>query len=340
MQVTQTGKIHLTDICSLDQETLRVYRAFLFHNERDAHELTRLTSNGDGSVKAAIARLIDLSLLAPSKDSPGGLRAVDPLRGMRVLLQREQAELAMRENRIKHNRTVLDAIAAEYAAARKSAHVEGIERLHDIDDIRTRLEALAESCQQECLAFYPAGELTEESVEAFRLLNKRAFAHGVRFRSIFIDSIMRDRVTRSHAQWMVEHNCEVRTAPSLPMRLLVVDTTAAVVSGLPEQGPTSALLFSSRPVVLAMRALFQAYWDHASWFPQGATPGEAAPDEITPLERRLLELLAGGLTDSAVARALGISVRTERRKMAELMQRLGVSSRFAAGVQATRRQWI
>ncbi|MFE5405579.1 LuxR C-terminal-related transcriptional regulator [Streptomyces sp. NPDC056580] len=325
---------------ALDHETLRVYRAFLFHSEQETHELARLTNSDDGSVKAAITRLIDLSLLAPSKDSPGGLRAVDPLRGIRVLLEREQEELAWREHRIKHNTTMLDAIAAEYAAAVRSAQVDGIERLHRIDDIRTRIEALAESCQQESLAFHPAGPLSEEAVEASRPLNQRAIARGVRFRSIYIDSIMRDRVTRSHAQWMAEHDCEVRTTPSLPMRLLIVDTTAAVVSGLPGQVSGTTLLFRSRPVVLAMRALFEAYWDHANWFSPGSATGEASPGEITPQERKLLELLAEGLTDSAVARSLGISVRTERRKLAGLMERLGVSSRFAAGVQAARRQWI
>ncbi|MEV7423357.1 MULTISPECIES: helix-turn-helix transcriptional regulator [unclassified Streptomyces] len=317
-----------------------MYRAFLFHNEQDAHELARLTDSDDDSVRAAIERLVGLSLLAPSQHSPGGLRAVDPLHGMRVLLEREQEELAWREHRFKHNTTVLDAIAAEYAAAGRSAQVDGIEWLHHIDDIRTRIEALAESCDQESLAFHPAGGLTEESVRAARPLNERALARGVRFRSIYIDSVLRDRVTRSHARWMAEHHCEVRTAPSLPMRLLIVDTTAAVVSGLPGQGTGATLLFRNRLVVLAMRALFEAHWDHASRFPQEAAPHESALDEITPQERRLLELLAEGLTDSTVARSLGISVRTERRKLAALMERLGVSSRFAAGVQASRRQWI
>ncbi|MYQ65992.1 LuxR family transcriptional regulator [Streptomyces sp. SID4950] len=330
----------MTDVLTLDQETLQVYRAFLFHNEQDARELARLTDSDDDSVRAAIERLVDLSLLAPSQHSPGGLRAVDPLRGMRVLLEREQEELAWREHRFKHNTTVLDAIAAEYAAAGRSAQVDGIERLHHIDDIRTRLEELAESCEKESLAFHPAGGLTEESVKTARPLNERALARGVRFRSIYIDSVMRDRVTRSHARWMADHHCEVRTTPSLPMRLLVVDTTAAVVTGLPGQSTGATLLFRNRPVVLAMRALFEAYWDHATRFPQESDAREPAPDEITPQERRLLELLAEGLTDSMVARTLGISVRTERRKLAALMERLGVSSRFAAGVQATRRQWI
>lgn len=330
----------MMDALALDQEALRVYRAFLFQDEQDAHELARLTSSDDGSTNAAITRLIGLSLLAPSKDSPGGLRAVDPLRGMRVLLQREQEALARREHRIKHNATVLDAIAAEYAAAGKSAHIDGIERLHHADEVRTRVETLADSCQRESLAFHPARGLTEESMEAYRPLLERALTRGVRFRSLYIDRIMRDPVTRSHAQWMAERDCEVRTTAALPVGLLIVDTTAALVGGLPGQSSGSAVVFRSRPVVLAMRALFEAYWPHAEWFPPETAPREAELDEITPQERELLELLAEGLTDSAVARILGMSVRTERRKLAALMERLGVSSRFAAGVQATRRQWI
>ncbi|MFJ5229289.1 LuxR C-terminal-related transcriptional regulator [Kitasatospora sp. NPDC088391] len=70
----------------------------------------------------------------------------------------------------------------------------------------------------------------------------------------------------------------------------------------------------------------------------GADPGSAAGPNV--LERRLLALLAEGLTDAAVARRLSVSVRTERRMVAELMHRLGAHSRFDAGVRAARRRWI
>jgi DNA-binding CsgD family transcriptional regulator len=298
--------------------------------------LSRLTSGDDDSTNAAITRLIDLSLLAPSKDSPGGLRAVDPLHAMRVLLQREQEALAS----IKHNATALDAVATEYAAAGKSAYLDGVERLHHADEVRARVESLADSCRQESLSFHLPRELTEESAQAYRPVSERALARGVHCRSLYSDRSMRDRLTRSHARWMAERDCEVRTTAHLPMGLLIVDTTVAVVRGLSGQGSGAVLVFKSRPVVLAMRALFEAYWHHAQRFPPEAAPQKAVADEITCQERELLELLAEGLTDSAVARIMGMSVRTERRKLAALMERLGVSSRFAAGVQATRRQWI
>ncbi|GHJ36768.1 LuxR C-terminal-related transcriptional regulator [Streptomyces sp. TS71-3] len=330
----------MPEVSPLDQQTLNVYRAVLFHKEHDPHKLARLVRSDSDAVKAAIARLTELSLLAPSRDTPGALRAVDPSLGMKVLFQREQDELAWRKHRIEQNRVALAALAAEYMAESRTGSADGTEQLDGIDDIRNCLESLTESCQRELLAFHTAGGPAEKSIEATRPLNERALARAVRSRSIFIHSITRDRATRAHAQWMAAHDCEIRTAPSLPMRLLIADTTAALVSGLPGQKATSALLFRSRPVVLAMRALFDAYWDHASPFDQAASSREAEPGELTPQERKLLQLLATGLTDDAVARALGIGVRTERRMVAELMERLRASSRFEAGVRASRRQWI
>jgi DNA-binding CsgD family transcriptional regulator len=57
-------------------------------------------------------------------------------------------------------------------------------------------------------------------------------------------------------------------------------------------------------------------------------------------ERALLRLLAAGLTDEAAARRLGISVRTARRQVAVLMDKLGASSRFQAGYRAAQRGWL
>lgn len=329
----------MDEVSSLDQETLAVYRAILFHKEHDPLKLAQLLDMNACGVEDALGRLSQLSLLAPSRDSPGTLRAVNPSLGLKVLLQREQDELAARQRRIEQNRAALAALAAEYTASGRSSS-DQTEQLDNVDDIRIRLEALAESCQRESLAFHPVGGLTEESIEAGRPLNERALARGVRFRSIYLDSVANDRVTKAHAQWMAERDSEIRTSPTLPMRLLIVDTSAAVVAGLPGQAGPSALLFSSQPVVLAMRALFEAYWEHATPLHGPGHPGEALACGLTPQERKLLQLLANGLTDDAVARALGIGVRTERRIMAELMERLGASSRFEAGVQATRRQWI
>lgn len=48
----------------------------------------------------------------------------------------------------------------------------------------------------------------------------------------------------------------------------------------------------------------------------------------------VLRLLADGLTDDAIARRIGVSVRTVRNDVAGAMTRLQARSRFQAGVRA------
>lgn len=319
----------------LDQRALAIYRAILIHHEHDPGQLAERLGLEKAEVASVIERLTKLSLLAPSWERPGTFRAVSPRAGLEMLLRHEQTELARRQQRIEESRTALASVAAEYAEQSHSSGGEGMEELSGVDQIRTRLEELAEKCEREVLAFHPS-VLTAESVEAGRPLNERAMERGVRFRTIHLDSANKDRVTVSHAEWMAARGGEVRTTPTLPMRLLIVDSDTAIVAGLPNQPQPGAIVISRPPVVLAMRALFEAYWEQAE--PLGAP----APTEtgLTKQEERVLLLLASGLTDDAVARALGIGVRSERRIVSELMTRLDANSRFQAGVKAARLNWI
>ncbi|MBB5773622.1 helix-turn-helix domain-containing protein [Nonomuraea jabiensis] len=55
---------------------------------------------------------------------------------------------------------------------------------------------------------------------------------------------------------------------------------------------------------------------------------------IREAEGRLLLLLAKGMSDRAIARCLGVSLRTVERRVAELHTRLGAKSRFQLAVLA------
>jgi DNA-binding NarL/FixJ family response regulator len=59
-------------------------------------------------------------------------------------------------------------------------------------------------------------------------------------------------------------------------------------------------------------------------------------EQLTPRERQLLQLLAEGLDDTAMAERLSISPRTVRNHMAHLLDKLGVHSRLEALVLAAR----
>ncbi len=68
--------------------------------------------------------------------------------------------------------------------------------------------------------------------------------------------------------------------------------------------------------------------------------GRLHAHSVDARDRRILALLANGLSDHVIARDLGISTRTVERRVRDLMNRLTATTRFQAGVQAARRGWI
>jgi DNA-binding NarL/FixJ family response regulator len=58
--------------------------------------------------------------------------------------------------------------------------------------------------------------------------------------------------------------------------------------------------------------------------------------QLTPRERQLLQLLAEGLNDAAMAERLGISPKTVRNHMVHVLDKLGVHSRLQALLLAAR----
>ena len=72
-----------------------------------------------------------------------------------------------------------------------------------------------------------------------------------------------------------------------------------------------------------------------------ALPTEQALDrQLTPRERQVLELLAEGLSDKAIASEMGISVETVRTHLVSVFGKLGATSRLQAVVHALRRRII
>jgi DNA-binding CsgD family transcriptional regulator len=83
------------------------------------------------------------------------------------------------------------------------------------------------------------------------------------------------------------------------------------------------LLAIREPVVVrAFGALFEQAWRSAVPMPETRHGDE---------EERLCALLAAGLKDEAIARYLGLSLRTVRRRIAELMQENDAQTRFQLG---------
>lgn len=115
-----------------------------------------------------------------------------------------------------------------------------------------------------------------------------------------------------------------------PVQMKIVDRRYALLHG-PFVGDEATVMAVTAPDCLAAA---WRYWHAAvsASFPadEGVPQGLSG---LTPRQRQVVALLAVDTRDAAIAESLGVSVRTVRSDLAELMETLGVRSRFAAGVR-------
>jgi hypothetical protein len=94
----------------------------------------------------------------------------------------------------------------------------------------------------------------------------------------------------------------------------------------------TALVIHAPTVVSALVRMFDLLWAQA--WPLPAWDRAVAWEPADPIDHELLALLATGMKDEAIARDLGISVRTLGRRVGRLLESLGATTRFQAGLQA------
>jgi DNA-binding NarL/FixJ family response regulator len=118
----------------------------------------------------------------------------------------------------------------------------------------------------------------------------------------------------------------------VPTSAMVIDQSVVV---LPTEQRVA--LFRLPSLVTTTVELFERVWDTAVPMAAYDLPVSA---ELGMRERELLSLLSSGSTDEKAAARLGVSVRTVRRMVSDIMNRLGARSRFQAGVKAADRGWL
>ncbi|MEU3464257.1 LuxR C-terminal-related transcriptional regulator [Streptomyces sp. NPDC006733] len=308
----------------------------LMHPELDIPDVADLLEQSVEAIHGSLDQLADLALVRPAGPA-GRWRAVNPELGLAAMLARQEAEAQRRQHEMDRSRNAMASLITEFATARPANSSSGVEILCDLGEVRVRLEELAADAAGEVLSFAPGGPQPAHVMEASRDLDQETLDRGVRMRTVYLDSVRNDPATVQYARWLSELGGSVRTTPTLPLRMIIVDGRTAVVPVDPEDPRKGAVLLHSPGVIAALRALFEQVWDQARAL--GETPTRDTTG-LTVQERQLLRLLACGLTDERAAQRLGVSLRTIRRMMADLMTRVDARSRFQAGVQIAAMGWL
>jgi DNA-binding NarL/FixJ family response regulator len=112
---------------------------------------------------------------------------------------------------------------------------------------------------------------------------------------------------------------------------IIIDRRVVILAGPPVAGVREYSVVFAPEVVAGVRSLFLTTWQTAT---ELAEYLPARPPHVDEQGLTILRLLSAGQKDETAARSMGLSVRTYRRRVAELMTLLGAESRFQAGVRA------
>jgi DNA-binding CsgD family transcriptional regulator len=158
-------------------------------------------------------------------------------------------------------------------------------------------------------------------------------ASGISVRCVYAQAGLELPGRLEGARRLIAAGEQARVTAEVPVKMFLADDTIGLISLDRPTIVQSALVIHASSLLDTLRALFEAVWAQAVPI---SLDGFDLAGERDAEDRKLLEMLAIGLTDDAIARQLGRHPRTVQRHVRQLMDELGAQTRFQAGLQAAR----
>ncbi|MEU2198818.1 DNA-binding response regulator [Isoptericola sp. NPDC019482] len=150
-------------------------------------------------------------------------------------------------------------------------------------------------------------------------------------RKVYRSGVLLDPVATRHLKLLRDrYGAQVRITTDEINETIVLDRRLVILAGDVQAGRRSYSVITQPEAVQGVTSLFDAAWRSAT----DLAVFDARIAEIRAIAPQVLDLLGQGVKDETAARAMGMGVRTYRRRVAELMAALGAGSRFQAGVRA------
>lgn len=304
----------------------RVYLWLLASGPSDTATIAGALGITAADAADTVARLTAYGLVAAVDDTTVG--PVDPGIGLQSLTRAREAELRAAEV----------AAANAYRQFRRTVWQPKADDIVEVisgPQLADRVAFAEANATEEIRHFVTPPYTTGTGPNELELSN---LARGVAYRCVYSRSAVRHGSDYAdNIQPCIAAGEQARIMPEVPVKLAIFDNTMAMV-GLSEGTSEirSGLLVRQSSLLEALCGLFETSW-------RAALPmhlGTKEPSSLRPMERRIIELLASGITDNAIAELLGISRRTLSRNLESLTTRAGVVNRFQLAVYACRNGWI
>jgi len=311
----------------LDDTAEALYRTMLRNPSVDrAEALAGHMGLDTAQVEEALRALARAGLVDTHGDT---VHAAPPSSALSKLVHDELRSLEERRAQVDAVRGELAGFAADHTLGQSHSWATLPFEVFSLDEAVSLVEDLQRSTTGEVLSCHQARRVELNST-AFNRLVEAQLREGRPMRGLYPLEILED--PRRHG-WALEwlragERVRLVTKP-MPSMAIFGDEYALVAS--PEGPPGGDLILVRAPALIGIsRLLFDLAWNTAIPLEDPEQPGSSD-------HRRLLELLALGVKDEAIARHFDVSLRTVRRRVAELLAELGVESRFQAGLEGARR---
>ncbi|MFG1689686.1 LuxR C-terminal-related transcriptional regulator [Nonomuraea sp. NPDC049269] len=293
-----------------------VYRALLCGDEASPDLV---------GTSAALERLVALELVRLEPD--GRPVAVDPEIGIDRLIRRRLLETSAEQRRIADAWKALHLLSAQRHGPDRTVTIE---RIDGIDQIDERIWSLALDAREVLTVQSDRRRPRPDMLPAYL----HRLGEGVRWRTIISRKSLADPELMEYSLTLHRAGDHHRLVDDAGQQMVIVDRSVAFVPTTPDDCTQSALMISQAGAVATMVDLFERVWTHAV----DLEPHPAS--SLTPRERQVLHLLSSVDKDEIAAREMGVSLRTYRRHVADLFDRLGAANRFQAALLAKQQGWI
>lgn len=314
-----------------------IYRHFLRNPDTSADDIHLLVHTPPDEARRSLDRLRELGLLHPDS-THSQVSPADPGVALARLTDARLNQLHEELRRVMRARDLVEGLRAEQGS--RPPPVQGIEQLEGLTEIRNRIDDLAFFARDEILSVEPYRKLSAENIARSRPLDLRCLRRGVRIRNVVLAAALDDGPTHDYLRELVKRGAQIRVAKNITERILVYDGRTALVPVDPKNTARGALLAHKSGLVSNIIALFEKIWAQADDLVSVTGEGSGEVDGLGEIERRVLISMCTVGKDEAGARELGISVRTYRRHVADLLQALGAASRAQGALLARERGWI
>ena len=322
----------------LDVEEEAVWRALVAAPSASAHDVAQLSGVPTHRAATVLDRLAGRGLAMHRLDDAARFIAVRPSVALGGALAGRESELRAAAAAVAR----LDEVYSGVYRGRQPAEL--VDVVLGASAVAAAVEQIQLGARQEVLSLVQAPVSVLGSAD--NTAEDVATARGVTYR-VVLEQAMFEEEPRLYDEMLRvrDHGERARVARSVPTKLYVVDHEVALVPlGVPGAPVEGALLVHRSGLLEALVELFEATWRSArELLPPPPAEGGSGTDgegELEVLDRHVLTLLMAGLTDDAVAKALGLSSRTVQRRVRAMMEIGQVETRLQLGHVAALRDWV